>query len=480
MRRYRVLGGILLLALVLRVVFYHGYTASDDGSYHTDADRMLAGTYRVTDPQLDLKGYRFGLLLPLAALKAFLPAFLASAVLTIGAALGSIVLVYRLGRRFRSERAGLVAAGLLAVAPLGIQMSTSLFPEVLVTFTLLLAFECFLQARPGWAALAGLLAGVALLQKENAFYWFPFFAWWAWKGRVPFRTWAWGAATLLAVGVLLLVFYGVAAGDPFYQVRRIDRQYGHHLVTDYYPTSGAILRRLTVELLLLLFSPVEVSTAAYGFLFYLVLPAAWMLRRDPAARPFLVLAAVLLVLLNFFPARFFPFLPNALLYRYLYPALIPVVLLLGQAADLRPRWGARVGVPLFAFHLVCAWAIHADARAANSNLPELGGRLRSAPRAVWSDSRTVPAMRYYFGRSVDARVLGESRPAPGDWVLMNYQYLQRHGAWYSNPIPEVFRRVEPGWTPIAEVVPRYRRSLRRGGLGWRPAPEDRAVLYRVE
>ncbi|HLF94984.1 MAG TPA: glycosyltransferase family 39 protein [Planctomycetota bacterium] len=479
MRTPRILGAILLAALILRILLYHGFAASDDITYHEEADRLLDGTYRLTDPELDLKGLRFGILVPLALLKSFLPAPLASAVLTIGASLGSIVAVFFLGRRFRSERAGLAAAALLAAAPLSIQMSTCLFPEVLVTFTMLGSLLLFMRARPVPAAVAGVLAGLALTQKENAFYWIPFFAWWAWKERTPGRVWAWGAAGLAVVGIGLLTFYAAFAGDPLHQLRVIDRQYGGELAAIWYPDGASILRRLFLELPSLFFDPRQVSTAAFGFTFVLAAPAAWLLRKDPAARPALVMGAVLLLLFNFFPARLFPYLPNTTLYRYLYPLFIPAALLLGAAADARPRWAIRAAVPFLAVQLACSWAIHADARARNSNVRELAGLLRSRSERIWSDSRTVPALRYQLGRGRDARVLSKEEPPAGDLVLVNYQYLRLNLVWHGLEIPEVFTRARPHWRPIAEVVPRARVGIRRGSFGFRPAAEDRAVLYQV-
>lgn len=474
----RILAAILLASLGLRVLFYHGFTATDDISYHDHADRLLAGEYRVLDARTNAQGLRFGLVLPLAALRTLFPAPVASGILTIGASLGSIAMVFLLGRRFFSERAGLGAAAFLALSPLDLQMSTSLFPEVLVACTMLGALLCFLRATPRGAAVAGLLAGIALTQKENSFYWFPFLAWWARRERYPARVWIPSVVALLLFGLLLLAFYAVAAGDPFHQFKIIARDYTG-VISSWYAAPGSVARRLLWEIPSLLLNPMAVSAASYGFLFDLAVPAAWLLRREAGFRPVAVLGGSLLLLFWLFPARLIPFLPNTVLYRYLHPLVIPAVLLLGAAAERRPGWVRWGCAPWLALQLGCAWAIHADVKADNFAAAGFAEGLKAEPgRAVFTDVRTAAALRYHLGRDFPLRTPPDA-PRPGDRVLVNHQYLRRNSIWYGDPIPPVFADVPASWKTLEERIPRRRGSLRRGNLRGRHAPEERAVLYRV-
>lgn len=476
----RTLGLILLGALALRMFFYHGFTASDDLAYHQHADALRKGTYRLTDPHMDLKGLRFGLLLPLAALKSLFPAPVASGILTLGASLASIAMIFHLGRRLLSERAGLVAAGLMAAAPLDIQMATSLFPESPATAVMLGSLLCFLRATPRSAAAAGLLAGAALLVKENTFFWWPFFAWWAWRKRFPVRVWIPAAAALLAFGLSLLLFYGLAAGTPFYQKQVIDGEYAGELGKMWYPTPGAILRRILIGLPDLLFNPAGFSGPAYGFYFALALPAAWITWREAGARSVLAMGILMALMFNFFPARFLPYLPNTILHRYLQPLLIPAVLLIGAAAAARPRPARWIAAPLSAALLLGAWILHADTAAANSVAFRAASRFHATGGTLHTDNRTAGALRYHLGEGPDIRVMPESTPRPGDFVLVNLQYLRRDLEFWGTPIPPCFENPGPSWRLETEFIPRYRRSLRRSGWGWEERVPCRGLFYRVD
>ncbi|MBI4137284.1 glycosyltransferase family 39 protein [Candidatus Roizmanbacteria bacterium] len=97
-------------------------------------------------------------------------------VVSILFSLGSIYLVYLLGKRFANEQAGLIAAALLSVLPYSVYYSRVILPEVPLVFFILLSLYLFDRAvdnrriQHGMFILSAAAAGVALLIKPVAIF----------------------------------------------------------------------------------------------------------------------------------------------------------------------------------------------------------------------------------------------------------------------------------------------------------------------
>ena len=92
-------------------------------------------------------------------------------------ALGSAALLLGIGWRLFGREAGLLAAAAALAASLPSAMGSSLFPDTVQTFFLLLTILClyaaFKEGKPEWAGASGAALGLAMLTKDTALLWLP-------------------------------------------------------------------------------------------------------------------------------------------------------------------------------------------------------------------------------------------------------------------------------------------------------------------
>jgi 4-amino-4-deoxy-L-arabinose transferase-like glycosyltransferase len=169
------LAGLLLGALALRLWAFGGVSFAlnaDDGRYVAVAQNLAHG--HAPSGAAEWFGGRVLLLFPVAGLFRLLGASDYTAVAwPIAGSLLGVGGAYLLGRDLASRRVGLIAAGLVAVAPLEVLMATRLRPDALMPALVALAVWAAVRAgraaRPaGWAAAAGALLGCAWSVRESA------------------------------------------------------------------------------------------------------------------------------------------------------------------------------------------------------------------------------------------------------------------------------------------------------------------------
>ena len=129
----------------------------------------------------------------------------------------AVVAAYLVGRDLVSRRVGLIAAALVAVAPLEVLLATRLRPDAIMPGLVALAVWCALRARRSavplrWAAGAGLLLGAGWSVRESALVMAPIVLAAGWgAGR---RALAAGAAGLAAVPLGAAAVFAAAGGSP--------------------------------------------------------------------------------------------------------------------------------------------------------------------------------------------------------------------------------------------------------------------------
>lgn len=123
----------MLLALILDFLFYTGYYASDDIGYLSGA-RAVAGE-AVYQP--DLGNARLGVTFPSAFVYWISGGSIAAvAWFHVGYHLGLVIVTYVLGRLLHGERAGLIAAALVAINPLVYAYAGAVLPDNACSFWL--------------------------------------------------------------------------------------------------------------------------------------------------------------------------------------------------------------------------------------------------------------------------------------------------------------------------------------------------------
>lgn len=133
---------ILIFALVLRLKFFVGLNFADDPGYSFDA-------YRITQGEIGVPGYlpglRSGMIYPIAFFFKFFGVSNASATMyPLLCSLGSIVLIYLIGKFMFDEKTGLIAALLLSFYPLNVINATWIMPDVPIAFFISMGAFLFL------------------------------------------------------------------------------------------------------------------------------------------------------------------------------------------------------------------------------------------------------------------------------------------------------------------------------------------------
>ena len=211
------IAGILAVGAAVRVWAFTGPSfslGSDESRFIALAQNLANGHFPSGDTEWF--GSRIVLLWPVAALFRVFDAgdVVASAWPLIGS-LVAVVAAYLLGRDLARPRVGLVAAALVALAPLEALVGTRLRPDAIMPGILGMAVWCALRARPGgwrWALVAGLLLGLAWSVRESALVLVPVLLVAGWgAGRRSLLVGAAGAAIVPAAAMAL---YAAGAGEP--------------------------------------------------------------------------------------------------------------------------------------------------------------------------------------------------------------------------------------------------------------------------
>ncbi|HJZ62142.1 MAG TPA: glycosyltransferase family 39 protein [Miltoncostaeaceae bacterium] len=286
------LVAVIAVAVAFRAWAFGGVSfalGSDESRYVAVAQNLASG--HMPHGAAEWFGTRLVLIWPVAGLFRWIGAsdYTASAWPAVGSLL-SVGAAYLLGRDLGSRRVGLVAAGLVAVAPLEVLLGTRLRPDAIMPG--LVGLSVWLALRAGraldertcalLAAAAGLSLGAAWSVRESALVMAPVILGAGWHaGR---RALAWGAAGLVAVPALAAILFGALAGDPLQPLTGAGAEGTWRDPVAAWSTDGsyaaAIVRQaLDPGALLFLLGPVLVITGAVLVARReraAILPAAWL------------------------------------------------------------------------------------------------------------------------------------------------------------------------------------------------------------
>lgn len=167
--------GILLIAVILRLLFFVGMARTDDYGYAQAAYNLANGVYRVSGFNLHHQA-RLAIVVPLAtSFRLFGVNEYSAELWPLLCSLGSIVVIFYLGKLVFDERTGFIAAVLLSFFPLEVVYSTQLLPDVILPFFLALSVLCFLKghrtsnraASCAWFCLSWVFVGLAFFTRES-------------------------------------------------------------------------------------------------------------------------------------------------------------------------------------------------------------------------------------------------------------------------------------------------------------------------
>lgn len=418
MRSRFILLGIAAAGLAIRLALFPGTQISDDLTYIRTAHRIAHGEYDVRKTT-DIKEHRLGLLLPMAAVQRVLgTGEFTGTIVAIASWAGVCAFLYLWTRRLLGERAALLACAFSAIVPLDVLMSMTMFPEVpvaVVNLGALLILDVGIERkRPALWFAAGILVGLGYFVKESSVFWVPSMLLWIFWKRAGWKPAVVFVGSVAVIFVAELALFGLWAGDPLHRYKIGQASYVPEWTPTYHST-GRIVQRLLIDLPVLFVHPV------FAGLFLFAIPAAiWAWRTDRArmAGPLWLFLGLYLTF-NFFPGRIWPYMPNGVMYRYLYPFLIPTYLILAWACDraIGRKWLAPVAGLFLVAQAWMNYVVHVDAdnRAicARKAARHVSGR-------VHADPGTAQVVELVSG--FRAKVLvGSDDYRPGDWVIVNEQ-----------------------------------------------------------
>jgi 4-amino-4-deoxy-L-arabinose transferase-like glycosyltransferase len=352
-------AAVMALALVLRLVFYTGYSGSDEVTYTQAAFKLLDGDWSVSKY---VGANRYGVNLPVAGFAwLFGRNEVAAALFSMLCSLGEVALVFHFGRQMLGPRAGLLAALTLVVLPIHVHLAGRLMADaplgLAITASFLLFWAGESRNRSALFAGAGIAAGLVYWVKPHAL---PYLAVLI-AYPIVFRRWSWKWAWVLGgFGITVAasnLFFWVVTGSPWtlFEALRARQTSG-------YLEAGTASASLADAL----YYPIYLFGKIYHtwLLAYLAVAAAvvWFARRrrpDAAGAPAVgylclwALGSILLFSLLVISWRPLLLIPKQTNYMLIFVA--PLCLLAGYAlARLRGAWlGGALALVLVPSVLLC-------------------------------------------------------------------------------------------------------------------------------
>lgn len=292
-------------------------------------------------------------------------------------------------RLFHHALAALAAALLVATSPMAIQFSATAFTDPLMT-ALLTAALLFLagSSRPFWS---GLLFGLAVLTKYQAWLFLPLLVGLAWLNDWQPRQWRKMAAGFLPPVMLLLIWQIVRRGSLDLWSNQIDNFGGLRLIW-----SWELVPRLSAWAALW---PLTLGSSLMIVLFLLSIPLIWSSGRNSSDTPALAGRLLIIFIIGYLALHWLLAVP--VWDRYLLPLVPLLVVVLGRGIGLATdRFQAGHNHftvrPLF-FILPLLFVVAAlqmpTAVSASKGLFPVGGQ-RNADRGAWQVAQYLDQAPY--------------------------------------------------------------------------------------
>ncbi len=377
------LTGVLVAALLVRLLTFNGSFGSDDITYFERAWQLTQGDWSSANYNGAL---RYGFNIPAAGFMAvFGTSLFAANLWPLFCSLVEVAAVFFFARAVMGQRAGLFAALLLASAPLHVAVATRIHADPVVSMFSTLSFVLLyfgVQSRSARTLfLSGLCIGGVFWAKElAAVIWFALLPM-LWFFRSQWRNTLWvvlGVAVMLVLHGLLMA---VIAGDPLHLVKvvraAVDRNFVHGGVGE--DAAGYYFKYLFLDIR---HSGLLGVFAALSFWWC----PAWLRRAGVSNAGFLFAVMWflgLLAVLSFFPVSLSPLKLTMKQSNYITLFLAPAAVLAGMAIAALPALAGRlVTVFCIVIGLALSAMQQADYRVFTANSKAVAAFAVSHPRAL--------------------------------------------------------------------------------------------------
>lgn len=288
---------IVLFALTLRLIFFTGVNTSDDAIYYNSVHEILAGNFH--------PGFIMTLRLLLLYPTAFFFYLFGASNFSAGlwpliCSLGTLILIYKIGKLIFDEKVGLLAAFLFSFYPLeviyGTRLTADLPTELFITASLFL----FLKGLKGkgkpnvFYFLSGIALGLSYLVKELGLLLFVFYFAYMILEILRKRKINWNYSFIFLGFLLVFLFEGFfyysATGDFLHRF--------HESINTYSATSNYWGKGIEPKDILTFYPPAMLNlsnyypspnTSIYGFFFYFVFASIVYLLLKKEKRAYLLI-----------------------------------------------------------------------------------------------------------------------------------------------------------------------------------------------
>ncbi len=390
------LSAILLLALVLRLIFFTGINASDSLFYAEYAHNFSNNQPNFSESHL---GLRLGLLLPVSIIYSIFGVNeFSSNIFVLVTSLSSIILIYFFGRLFFNEKVGLLSAFLLSFFPLDVVYATRLMSDLPSAFFIALSVYFFLKSEKNKKAnhnlmyiVSGISLGIAYSIKEISLLIGLFFLIYAiYNRKIKLGYFLMLLGFILIFSMELLYFYKVT-GNPLFRLSFVNSNWATSLSSygrENFPSS-------LVHYPYIIFTDNLISLF-YVFIFIAIFYA--IIKKKKETYNFLFWFISLLLYLSFGSASFSRYTPFPAASRLLSIITIPGILLLSYFLTRKEHIIRRVlmsSIILLLLVTSIGYIYISDERSAIDNEKAAYEYLQTLPNVqVFADERTVKIFKY--------------------------------------------------------------------------------------
>ncbi len=486
------LGIILFFGGLVRVFSFSGCFGSDDLTYADLAYQIANNAFEIGDNSEYISRLRIGLLVPVAlGFKVTGPNEIALIIYPFTVSMLGIILAFFTGRAFFNDRVGLIAATLQSVLPFDARSASMLEPDLSAAFwanvgVLLLFYGSSRLTWPSkltFAGMSGLALGFAWLTKESIGYLFlligVYLVWISYRQR---RNLVLLVGTTLMITAVLMVeslTYYIHTGDFLYRFHKIyesaslswtffgcsSSAVSNSLAITKFESANrdywdAVTKRILIDGPITIFinqkfgflTAVTVLAVGYASVRRLrsfILPGAWFFS--------------LAFLFNFGSTSLQFYKPFLLADRYLYPILLPAVILTSGLIDVlipshgllkqeirreRLFWG---GTLVVCITLACLVGIYGNIRKGiSSPVERTVSRMLKPDDPLYTDSRTAWVLNFFWKYPKEARTKDFAGMGIDDiptevYVLINRERVQFLNSNYGYVPPKFYDDVPRHW-----------------------------------
>ena len=214
------LAAVMVLAALVRVVFFTGFFGSDEVTY---VEAAIAAANRSWQNSTYIGSIRLGVNYPMAAaIAVFGSSVIAASLWGFLCSVLEVGVVYWFGRRAVGRPLAVAASLLIALLPLHVHLAGRVMADPPLALFISLSFVCLFEAeqrnRRDLYILAGACAGFVFWIKEAATVFVLVFAVWACVRRRNVNGWLWAGTAMAAVIAANFALMWTLSGNPLHLV----------------------------------------------------------------------------------------------------------------------------------------------------------------------------------------------------------------------------------------------------------------------